>query len=113
MEIRLKAKSSDGKASYVVQFVRESGKLSIFCSCPAGEFGRYCKHKLSFLKGESALLTDTSDADSISAVREWVRESSYAALLAEIDLAETDAKNAQSRVQDLKKKLERAMKEGI
>ena len=113
MEIKLKAKSSDGQTSYVVQFVRESGKLSIFCSCPAGEFGRYCKHKLSFLKGESALLTDTSGLDSISAVQEWVRESGYPSLLAEVDLAETEVKNAQSRAQDLKKKLERAMKEGI
>ena len=113
MEIKLNAKSSDGQTSYEVQFVRESGKLSVFCSCPAGEFGKYCKHKLSFLSGESTLLTDTSDVNSISAVQEWVRESGYPSLLAEIDLAETEVKKAQSRVQDLKKKVERAMREGI
>ena len=113
MEIILKAKSSDGQTSYEVQFVRELGKLSVFCRCPAGEFGKYCKHKLSFLNGESTLLTDTSDAKSMSAIQDWVRESGYPSLLAEVDFAETETKKAQSRVQDLKKKLERAMREGI
>ena len=113
MEIKLRAKSSDGQTTYEVRFVRESGRLSVFCSCPAGEFGKYCKHKHSFLSGESVLLTDTSDADSVSTIQEWVRESRYSPLLAAVNLAESEAKKAQSRVQDLKRKLERAMAEGI
>jgi hypothetical protein len=113
VERRLIAKSSDGQTNYEIQFVYESGKLSVFCNCPAGAFGKYCKHKLSFLNGEKVLLTDTIDLDSFSAIREWVRESGYPPLLAQVDLAETEVKIAQSRVQDLKKKLERAMKEGV
>jgi len=113
VEIRLQADSSDGRTTYEVQIVRESGKLSIFCSCPAGEFGRYCKHKVSLLTGETSLLTASNQVKSVSEMQEWVKESGYPSLLTEIDSAEKEAKKAQSRLQDLKKSLERAMKDGI
>ena len=113
MQRNLYARSSDGLNNHEVQFILDAGKLSVFYNCPAGALGKHCKHKFSLLNGDTTLLADANHPDSLSLIREWLKRSAYPALLVEVDLAETEAKNAQLKVQNLKKRLEKAMKEGI
>lgn len=54
-----------GSASdpYTCEFWREGENLSSSCTCPAGEKGMYCKHRLSLIAGEITNLVSKNISD--------------------------------------------------
>lgn len=38
---------------YVVTFFRELNNLTAKCTCKAGQYGRYCKHRLGLMDGST------------------------------------------------------------
>jgi len=42
----------------LVTFSLEGGKLSVFCTCPAGGWGKLCKHKTGLIENNETLLAD-------------------------------------------------------
>ena len=112
LQEELRAKSSSGDASYVVQFFFDAGKLSVFCNCSAGEFGKICKHKLSFLAGEKELLSSDDQAEALIKVQEWCSMSELKMLLASFRAAEDQVATAQATLAAAKKRIEIAMKHG-
>jgi uncharacterized Zn finger protein len=69
MKVSLKAISSSGDSEYLVDFiVDDNGKLSVFCDCPAGEWGRFCKHKWRLLHGDESMLADPAQINDLKKV---------------------------------------------
>lgn len=57
---------------YKVVFTRRSNiNLSAHCSCPAGENGLYCKHRLDILAGNTKAVLN-ANSDDITTVRSWL-----------------------------------------
>ena len=73
MNISLKANSSSG-SFYNVEFREAEEGLSIHCNCPAGEWGKFCKHKWQFLNGDKDMLFDSSQLDQLAAIHKIALE---------------------------------------
>lgn len=106
-------KSSDGNSAYVVQFLFDADKLSVFCDCSAGVFGKICKHKLALLTGDDSTVANADSVEAFREVQKWISQSMWPTLLSELQISEENARIAQSELARSKKKIEAAMKHGV
>lgn len=114
MVIRVIVKSSSNKdTSYPVEFRYENQKLSVFCTCEAGVHRQFCKHKLGLLSGDHAILKDPSEAMKLSEIQELVRKTKYCEMLGELSECEKILQETKSKRDNIKKRLEEAMRYGV
>ena len=94
MKIAIKAVSSSGNGTYSVDFqIDDEGKLSVFCDCPAGEWGKFCKHKWRLLHGDESMLADQSLIDDLQKVAEIAKARNLEQFDDEIKTYEKEQKN--------------------
>ena len=75
-------------APYRVTFEnRGNGNLAGFCTCPAGQAGQYCKHRLSILAGSAAGVVSGNEPEVQLAVS-WLKGSDVERRLHELHEAE-------------------------
>ena len=101
----VKGSSSD---AYEVTFIKDGASLTALCTCPAGQFGNSCKHRVIILDGKSASIS-SDNADSVSLVTEWLVGTDVETALGELRKAEKSPAHSKEDVAALKKKLARAM----
>jgi len=106
-------KSSSQPEPYEISVVVDAGTLSIHCSCPAGEWGKYCKHKAAAVLGDSSALYGSDQAESFEIVRRQIAASNLPALFAEIADAEKKAAAAAAFAKKTKEKVAKAMNQGV
>ena len=47
---------------YEVSFLKHNDNLNVYCTCPAGALGQFCKHKINILEGSTkAVVSDNTD----------------------------------------------------
>lgn len=94
---------------YEVTFLWDGSRLSALCTCPAGQNGQYCKHRIGILENTpSGIVSDNSE--SISQVLSWLEGTTLESALSEYrqaDEALVDAK----KLSAAKKTLARVMRE--
>jgi uncharacterized Zn finger protein len=81
---------------YVISFRRRDAKnISAYCTCPAGDSGMSCKHRVRILRGlvEGVVSANTEDVITVAG---W--------------LAGSDAETALQTIDDLEKEAERIKK---
>jgi hypothetical protein len=80
-------------APYSVVFLKKSDvTFSASCSCPAGIFGKYCKHRFSILGGnKKGIVSD--NLEQVELVQSWVKGTDVERAL--IQIKELDIKLAQ------------------
>jgi len=93
---------------YEVTFIKDGSSLTALCTCPAGQFGSYCKHRIAILDGKSDSIS-SGNADQVSTVTEWLVGTDVEAALSELRAAEKTTECAKEDLAALKKKLARAM----
>jgi SWIM zinc finger len=100
-----------GSASdpYTVSFVRDDGKLSAYCNCPAGSNGQYCKHRLSIIEGKAVAIV-SPNAHEIALVLTWLPGSALETAMAELRAAERDPARTKESVAAAKKRIALAMR---
>ena len=101
----VKGSSPDG---YEVTFIKDGSSLTALCTCPAGQFGSYCKHRIAILDGKSDSIS-SGNADQALTVTEWLVGTDVEAALSELRAAEKTTECAKEDLAALKKKLARAM----
>jgi len=114
--ISIKAKSSSGKAPYMVQFIFESGTMKVKCNCPAGRFGNFCKHKFGLLRGNDYWLHDEYDEDgydNLQKIHAWVQKSDYLPLIIKGSKLQRAVDEAEAAMKGVRKDLATAMKKGL
>lgn len=93
---------------YSVEFRKDGANLTAYCSCPAGEVGQYCKHRLRILQGDlEGVVGDR--AKDVKLVASWLAGTDVEAAMAELARAEAVLEQAKKDVSLLKKKLARAL----
>lgn len=113
MKISFQAKSS-GKNPYTVDFLLDENKMSVFCDCQSGVFGKLCKHKTELIAGDKSRLFDESDEDKLDEVCDLIDSSSeLSSLAAYIIEQEKIIKQEQSKLKRIKKNLEEALRKGF
>lgn len=91
---------------YEVVIIKDGDSLTALCSCPAGQHGNFCKHRIGILDGEtSAIVSD--NADSVATAVAWLAGTDVEAALTEVREAEKQADKA--ALATAKRKLARAM----
>jgi len=99
-----------GSASdpYEVTFIKDGESLTALCTCPAGQFGNFCKHRITILDGDGkAIVSD--NAGRVSTIVDWLPGTDVAAALSEYRDVEKAGGESKSALAAAKKKLARAM----
>lgn len=113
MRKEFKVQSSDGVTTYVVGFLLESSKLHVFCVCPAGVLGKWCKHKMQLISGEVSGVLGCTDVADMVEVQNWIRNSEFPRLLDEMKMVEKEMQIAKIKMNNVKKTLEKAAWNGV
>lgn len=113
MKEEFEVRSSDGISVYIVEFSLETSKLQVFCGCPAGVLGKWCKHKMQLISGDFSEVLGSTQVAGIDEVKNWVRNSEFPRLLVEMKLADEEMQAAKTRLDIVKKILEKSAKKGV
>lgn len=104
-KISVLIKSSDPELCYELIIKKTESKVSIHCQCPAGEYGKWCKHKQAIVDCNENLLFDPKDIDSLKIAQNWIEDTEVAEIIKEINTIQDAIKKYQKDVSGLKSKL--------
>jgi hypothetical protein len=93
---------------YTTTFKRSGNNLTAHCSCPAGEIGQYCKHRLNILNGIIDGIV-SSNVPEVQTVMLWLKGTDVEQALKQVCEAEGKLEEAKRQLNGLKKKLARAL----
>ena len=113
MKIVVLLKSCSQPEPYEISVVAEAGALSIHCTCAAGKWGKYCKHKVAIVLGDASALYSDGEAESFAKTQKLIVESTLPILFAEIADAEKKAAEADAFAKKIKEKAAKAMSQGV
>ena len=94
---------------YKVTFKKNGSNLSAYCTCPAGENGQHCKHRINILCGITQGIVSGNEVN-VQVVMSWLPGTDLeAALLSFLD-AEKQCEKAKIELSAAKKRLTRAFR---
>lgn len=106
-ELSFQVKGSSAEP-YEVTFIKDGDSLTALCSCPAGQYGNFCKHRLSILDGDSrAIVSD--NIDRVPTITDWLQGTDVAAALSEFREIEKSSDQPKTALVIARRKLARAM----
>ena len=110
--ILVRSSSRDEPYSVEISSTAEYG-LTIICDCPAGEWGKYCKHKMAVALGDATILYDDEQIDGFNEISNWIDVSNYPKIFSEIRVVEKQLEEAKKNVKNMKEKIARFMRDGL
>ncbi len=105
MTFHVKGSSAD---PYEVIFIKDGDSLTAICSCPAGRYGNFCKHRIAILDGDAAAIV-SDNAEHVPTVVEWLEGTDVALALSEYRALEQTADTPKRALVAAKRTLARAM----
>ena len=111
-ETIIKAISSSGEP-YDVYFEFSENKFKVHCNCPAGIYGKLCKHKIGLLDGDSSLLFNKTDYEVLEQIHEVVKKSKYIEIISSYNSIKREIEVAQKKEKKLKEQIEQSLKTGV
>ena len=106
-ELKFQVKGSSPQP-YEITFIKDGDSLTALCTCPAGEYGNFCKHRIAILDGNGrAIVSD--NADLVETVLGWLPGTDVAVALSEFRAIEGAKDEPKSALVAAKRKLARAM----
>ena len=105
MLFHVKGSSAD---AYEVTFIKDGDSLTALCTCPAGQFGGLCKHRVALIDGKSDAVT-SDNADQVAKIVEWADGTDVAVALAILRDGENNKNLSKEEIKVLKKNVARAM----
>lgn len=104
--------SSDGVTLYPVSYSVEEGVLKIYCGCPAGLLGKWCKHKANLITQEDSKFINVAP-EILDELHSFVSTTQFPKLIADFQQAERDVLMAKNKVENTKKTLGNAATMGL
>jgi len=96
---------------YKVVFIRRSNiNISAYCSCPAGENGLYCKHRLEILDGNKMNVV-SPNSEEVTIVQSWLSGTDVERNLLKIRDLEKEAVRIKAALSTAKKDLAKSMRD--
>jgi len=93
---------------YEVTFIKDGDSLTAICTCPAGTYGNFCKHRISILDGNAKAIT-SENIDEAATIIDWLKGTDVEEALSEMRAAEKLADPEKKALNAAKRKLARAM----
>ena len=106
-------KSSTKPDGYSIVINRKPDQLICSCDCPAGKFGKLCKHILAVLTGDVNVLIDPSQSPSLLGFTREIEASRISLSVRALLEAEADVERAKKKVVSLRAELERSIREKV
>ena len=106
--VEILAKGSSGNP-YTVRFYLEENEISAFCSCPAGDNRKLCKHVVRIMTGDDSILYDSDQKKIFMKIGSHLQRTSVPNLVYELNESEILLENAQRKAKKAKKALEKAV----
>jgi uncharacterized Zn finger protein len=106
-ELRFLVKGSAAEP-YELTFIKDGASLTAICSCPAGQFSNFCKHRISILDGKTKNIVSDNAVEAVRVVA-WLEGTDVASALSELRDLEKSATKDKKALDAAKKKLARAM----
>lgn len=99
-----------GSASepYTVTFTKIEKRLTTFCTCPAGDKGQYCKHRVRILAGESTGIV-SDNLNDLPTIKAWMNGSPLESAIQKLRDAEDQVQRAELELTRTKKVLSKVM----
>jgi hypothetical protein len=104
-KLEILAKSSSSDIPYTVSCIFEEDKISVFCSCPAGDNRMLCKHVRKIIAGDDSILYDRNQKKVLEAIRSHLTGTTIPSHLSELEKSEQLLEEAKRNVEKAKKKL--------
>lgn len=99
--------SSKGDDVYQVSVHLHTDSVICTCDCPAGKFGKICKHKISILSGDGHALARNDQLPLLNSLSGKLFGSEVRSCLRELNEADNALSSAKKNFDDAKRKLER------
>jgi len=93
---------------YEVTFIKDGTSLTAICTCPAGTYGNFCKHRISILDGNTQAIT-SDNVNEAATVVDWLGGTDVEEALTEMRATEKLADPEKKALNAAKRKLARAM----
>lgn len=93
---------------YEITFIKDGNSLTALCSCPAGQYGNFCKHRIAILDGNSSAIV-SDNIDQAATVVDWLQGTDVAIALDEFRAIEKLKGAPKSDLVAARRKLARAM----
>lgn len=106
-ELTFQVKGSSAEP-YELTFIKDGDSLTALCSCPAGQYGNFCKHRIAILDGNSKAIVGDNQ-DQVATVTSWLQGTDVAAALTEFRVIEASKDASKSALMAAKRKLAKAM----
>ncbi len=97
------------EAPYKIIFRKINTNFSASCTCPAGENGQICKHRVKILTGITEGIVSGNESD-VSKVASWLTGTHLEEALKVLIVAEERCEQAKRELATAKKKLATAMR---
>ena len=111
--VELSIKAGSRKRPYRIEVLRQGDKVSVFCDCPAGALGRFCKHKAAVVSGDPSFLADADeDRHEWDSAQAWLGKSSLPEKLMELRDAESAPDVDKQKIKSMKLRISRLMQDG-
>lgn len=111
MRIDIEVPSSSSDATYLVSVGQDDQGVFISCSCPAGMFGKLCKHKLEVLNAASGAADGYPDAPRRD-IHRVIESTDIPRFLSSMNLADLDLQRAKRALETAKRDLEKSLNGG-
>ena len=92
-----------------VRLTRKGLDVTAFCTCPAGENGQICKHRLAILRGLTENMI-SGNIEDVPKAAEMISGSKIEQFLNEVVHLECELTRIKSQLANAKKKLAKAMR---
>lgn len=97
-KITLQAKSS-GRGTYQVTFTCQDNRLWLKCTCIAGKFSQFCKHKFQLLSGNEDWLYDPQQKEDLAKILAILPLTNFPLLLDQYHQASNEAGLKEAKIQ--------------
>lgn len=102
------AKGSSGN-SYIVRFYLKENEIAAFCSCPAGDNRKLCKHVMRIMNGDDSILCDSRQKEAFATIGHHLQKTTVPLILSELNESKIALQVAENSVKKAKKALEKAV----
>jgi uncharacterized Zn finger protein len=104
-KLEILAKSSSSETPYTVECYLDENKISVFCSCPAGDNRLLCKHVKKIVAGDESILYDKNQKSELQMIIDHLKGTEISVLVSELNRQESIMEEAKRNSEKLKKKL--------
>ena len=95
---------------YKVTFQKNDGKLSAYCTCPAGDHGQFCKHRIKILGGITDGIVSPNQHDVVI-MKSWLNGTDIEVAIVGVMEAEQQYEIAKNKLTAAKKLLAKAFRD--